>query len=177
MLAIWKVILDRVPDAKLIMRAQEYISNKTVDELYNRMKNLGVDVNRVAYRPAVDGADYFKAISKIDIMLDAYPWVGGTTNLDALYMGVPVVNLYGERHSTRFGKSILESIGLGELAVSTVEEYIARAVALAGDFETLDLLHKNLRNMFLNSDALNPVKYCRLMEKKFAELLKDRITP
>ena len=174
MLAIWKVILDSVPDAKLIMRAQEFISNKTVDELYNRMKNMGFDVNRVVFRAAVDVADYFGAISKIDIMLDAYPYVGGTTNLDALYMGVPVVSLYSERHSTRFGKSILESVGLGELAVATVDEYISRAVGLADDFETLDLLHKNLRNMFLNADALNPVKYCRLMEKKFEELLKDR---
>ncbi len=172
MLAVWKVILERVPDAKLIMRAQEYISDKTVDELYSRMKNLGFDMNRIVYRPALNGVDYLKAISKIDIMLDAYPWVGGTTNLDALYMGVPVVNLYGERHSTRFGKSILASVGLGELSVATVDEYIARAVGLASDFETLDLLHKNLRNMFLNSDALNPVKYCRRLENKFIELLK-----
>ncbi len=172
MLAVWKVILERVPDAKLIMRAQEYISDKTVDELYSRMKNLGFDMNRIVYRPALNGVDYLKAISHIDIMLDAYPWVGGTTNLDALYMGVPVVNLYGERHSTRFGKSILASVGLGELAVATVDEYIARAVGLASDFETLDLLHKNLRNMFLNSDALNPVKYCRRLENKFIELLE-----
>lgn len=169
MLAVWIEILRRVPTAKLLMRAQEFISNRTVDELYNVMKNLGCDMERVIFRPAVH--NYFGAISQIDICLDAYPYVGGATTLDALYMGVPVVNLYSERHSTRFGKSILHSVGLGELAVDSIEAYINTAVALANDSETLDLLHKNLRQMFLSSDALDPMKYCRLLEKKFEELL------
>ncbi|MBR4642909.1 MAG: glycosyltransferase [Selenomonadaceae bacterium] len=170
MLAVWSEILNRVPDAKLLMRAQEFISNRVVDELYATMKNFGCDMDRVIFRPAL--SDYFEAISKIDIMLDGYPYVGGATTLDALYMGVPVINLHGERHSTRFGKSILASVGLGELSVNSIEAYINTAVALAGDKETLDVLHKNLRVMFLNSEALDPVKYCRLLEKKFEELLR-----
>ncbi|MBQ7454046.1 MAG: hypothetical protein IJS69_03205, partial [Selenomonadaceae bacterium] len=169
MLAIWTEILRRVPNAKLLMRAQEYISNRTQDDLYEKLKSLGCDMNRVIMRPAVP--DYFRAIAQVDIILDAYPYVGGATTLDALYMGVPVVNLYGERHSTRFCKSILHSVGLGELSVGTVEEYINIAVALANDFETLDTLHKNLRNMFLQSDALDPMKYCRRLESKYEELL------
>lgn len=169
MLAVWTEILNRVPNAKLLMRAQEFISNKTVDELYNTLKSLGCDMERVTIRPAVH--DYFGAISQLDICLDAYPYVGGATTLDALYMGVPVVNLYGERHSTRFGKSILYSVGLDELAVDNVDAYIGTAVALANDVETLDALHKGLRQMFLSSEALDPVKYCRTLEAKFEELL------
>ena len=91
--------------------------------------------------------------------------------MDALYMGVPVITLYGERHSTRFGKSILASVGLNDLAVNSVAAYVDTAVALANDVETLDILHKNLRNMFLQSDALNPLKYARRLEKKFEEIL------
>ncbi len=169
MLAVWTEILRRVPTARLLMRAQEFISNRTQDELYGVMKGLGCDMERVIIRPAVH--DYFGAISQIDIMLDAYPYVGGTTTLDALYMGVPVINLFGDRHGTRFGKSILHSVGLDELAVDNVDAYIQTAVALANDVETLDALHRNLRQMFLNSDALNPMTYCRRLEAKFAELL------
>ena len=155
-----------------MLRAQEFIDNRTQDELYRVMKGLGCDMERVIMRPAV--ADYFGAISRIDVMLDGYPYVGGATTLDALYMGVPVVTLYGERHSTRFGKSILHSVGLDELAVDNVDAYIQTAVALANDVETLDALHKGLRQMFLNSDALDPVKYCRRLEAKFAELINTR---
>lgn len=171
MLAVWTEILNRVPDAKLLMRAQEFISNKTVDELYNTLKNFGCDMDRVIFRPALPDADYFKAISQVDIILDSYPYCGGATTLDALYMGVPVISFYGERHSTRFGKSILHSVGLEELAVNDVENYIQTAAGLANDKETLDVLHKNLRQMFLNSDALDPMKYCRRLEKHFEEIL------
>jgi len=170
MLAIWTEILNRVPTAKLFMRAQEFISNRVQDELYNKLTALGCDVDRVIFQPALP--DYFAAISQIDIMLDAYPWVGGTTTLDALYMGVPVISFYSDRHSTRFGKSILASVGFPELAVDNATAYINTAVGLANDFETLDVLHKNLRGMFENSAALDPIKYCRLLEKKFEEILK-----
>ena len=172
MLMIWTEILKRVPDAKLLMRAQEFISNRAVDELYDTMKNFGCDMDRVIFQPAVP--DYFDEIKKIDIMLDGYPYVGGTTTLDALYMGVPVISLYGSRRSTRFGKSILTSVGLDDLAVSSVEAYINTAVALANDKNFLDELHKNLRQMFLNSSSLDPIKYCRLLEKKFEEILAAR---
>ena len=169
-LAIWIEILKRVPTAKILMRAQEFISNRTQDELYDKIKRLGCDMDRVIFQPALP--DYFEAISQIDIMLDAYPWVGGTTTLDALYMGVPVISFYSDRHSTRFGKSILHSVGLDELAVNDVAAYINTAVGLANDFETLDELHKRLRGMFETSDALDPMKYCRLLERKFEEILK-----
>ncbi|MBQ9498053.1 MAG: hypothetical protein IJR52_10845, partial [Selenomonadaceae bacterium] len=169
MLMIWTEILNRVPDAKLLMRAQEFISNRCVDELYDTLKDFGCDMDRVIFRPAVP--DYFDAISKIDIMLDGYPYVGGATTLDALYMGVPVISFYGARRSTRFGKSILTSVGLEDLAVDSVEAYINTAVALARDKKFLDALHRNLRQMFLDSPALDPMKYCRLLEKKFLELL------
>ena len=174
MLAVWAEILRRVPNAKLLMRAQEFISNYTQDALYERLKRVGCDMERVVIRPAMH--NYFGAISQVDIILDAYPYVGGATTLDALYMGVPVINLYGERHSTRFSKSILASVGLEDLSVNSIEAYIDVAVALANDSETLDLLHKNLRNMFLQSDALDPMKYCRLLEQKFTELL-DEVLP
>ncbi len=173
MFAIWTEILNRAPNAKLLMRAQEFISNRTVDELYGKLKALGCDMERVLIRPAVK--DYFGVISQVDIILDAYPYVGGATTLDALYMGVPVVSLYGERHSTRFAKSILASIGLEDLAADNAAAYVNTAVALAKDIETLELLHKNLRKMFLQSDALNPKKYCRLLEEKFTELVRDRL--
>ena len=172
-LTIWREILARVPDSKLLMRAQEYISNRTVDELYRRMKAVGFDMEQIIFRPAVP--DYFRAIGKLDIILDAYPYVGGATTLDALYMGVPVINLHGERRSTRFGLSILKSVGLEDLSVDSADEYINRAVGLARDIETLDLLHKNLRTMFVNSSTLDPKKYARSLERKYEELLTAEI--
>jgi predicted O-linked N-acetylglucosamine transferase (SPINDLY family) len=110
----------------------------------------------------------------MDIMLDTYPYTGGSTTLDALYMGVPTVTMYGKRRGTRFGYSILNSVGLEELAVSTREDYIKRVVSLANDVELLDLLHKNLRQMMQKSAALSPKQYVQHMENAYEQMLMAR---
>ena len=172
MLKIWKIIFDRLPDAKFVMRAQEFASVSTMDNAYSRMKEIGFNMDNVLFQPAVD--NYLEAIKELDLILDAYPYVGGSTTLDALYMGVPVITLYGERRSTRFGLSILKNIGAENLAVNSVEDYINRAVALANDADTLDVLHKNLRTMLQKSNALNPVVYTKILEQAFSSMINEK---
>ena len=109
----------------------------------------------------------------VDIMLDTFPYPGGGTTCDALYMGVPVVSMYGERRSSRFGLSILTNAGIGELAVPTADEYAERAVALAHDWELLDVLHKNLRTMLENSTAMDGRRYVREMETQYEKILQE----
>ena len=89
-------------------------------------------------------------------------------------MGVPVVSLYGERHGTRFGLSMLTNVGLPELAVDNVDDYISRAVMLANDTELLTLLRRNLRDMLKNSPLMDGKTYVREMEKVFAQILLDK---
>ena len=173
MLQIWKIILDRLPTAKLVMRAQEFASLTTIDQLYTRMKNFGFNMDNVSFQPAVN--NYTEKLKELDLILDAYPYVGGVTTLDAIFMGVPVLTMYGERRSTRFGLSILSNVGIGDLAVSNVEDYINRAVALALETDTLDVLHKNLRTMLKNSNGLNTFHYARLLEDAFETMMREKV--
>lgn len=169
MLHIWKEILNRVPNSVLMMRAQEFASISTKDHAYARMKAIGFNMDQVLFVPAV--SNYMDEMLDLDLILDTYPYVGGSTTLDALYMGVPVLTFYGERRSTRFGLSILKNIGLADLAVDNVQDYINRAVGLANDWDALDALHKNLRMMLKKSAALNPKYYTQQLEKYFEEIL------
>ena len=89
-------------------------------------------------------------------------------------MGVPVVSLYGQRHGTRFGLSILKNVGLDELAVDSYDEYVKRAIMLAGDWELLTLLRKNLRLMMKKSPLMNSNAYVREMEKVFIKILNEQ---
>ena len=171
MLRIWKIIFDKLTDAKFVLRAQEFESVSVVNEAYSRMKNFGFNMDQVSFFPAVN--NYFEVIKDLDLILDAYPYVGGSTTLDAIYMGVPVLTIYGERRSARFGLSILKNFGMENLAVDTVEDYINRAIAFAIETDTLDVLHKNLRGMLKKSNALNPVFYTKLLERKFISILND----
>lgn len=86
-------------------------------------------------------------------------------------MGVPVVSLYGSRHGTRFGLSLLKNVGLGELAVNSTDQYVKRAVALAGDWNLLAMLRKNLRGTMKNSPLMDSTNYVRTVEEAFAAIL------
>ena len=174
MLKIWKQILDRVPNAVLIMRAKEFSSNSTIDHAYNRMKNLGFNMDRVSFRPAVP--NWLQAILQLDVILDAYPYVGGSTTFDALYMGIPVITFYGERRNTRFGLSILKQFGIEGLAVpiTSPQDYIERAVGLVNDLGALDALHKNLRNMMKQAMTIRTRPYTKALEDVFVQFLNQK---
>ena len=88
----------------------------------------------------------------------------------ALYMGVPVVTLAGTRHGARFGLSLLENVGIGELAAKNEQEYIEKAVALARDKELLTALHAQLRPMMQASPLMDGRNYVREMEAAYERI-------
>ena len=169
MLEAWKVILESLPTARLLIKSIPFASASLTDMAYERMDKLGLPMERVSLEMGDDA--YMERLLDVDIMLDTYPYTGGRTTFDALYMGVPVVTRYGERRNTRFSYSILSSIGMESLAVPTVEQYIQIVIALAGDWEILDMLHKKLRFMLLNSRTAAPVNYMKFLEKKYMEIV------
>ena len=109
----------------------------------------------------------------MDIALDTYPYPGGGTTCEALYMGVPVVSLYGQRHGSRFGYSLLNNTGLGELAAASEDEYVRIAVTLARDRELLKGLHTSLRQMMQKSSVMNAQGYVREAEEAYEKIWKD----
>jgi len=112
----------------------------------------------------------------MDIALDTFPYVGGGTTCDALYMGVPVVSLYGQRHGTRFGYSILCNAGLKELTAGTVEEYVEKAVQLALDKELLEALHEEIPRMFRRSHVMDAAGYMREIEGAYERIWQKWLT-
>ena len=94
--------------------------------------------------------------------------------LDALYMGVPMIAMYGQRRDTKSGLSILKRAKLEEFSVDNSQDYIAKAVALARDFDKLDTLHKELRGRLQSATELRPVKWARKLETKIRELVYMR---
>lgn len=168
MLLVWKEIMMEVPVAELLLKTAVFQSDAAIDQAFARLQGLGLDMDRVHFEAA--DVQYMERYLDVDIALDTYPYPGGGTTADALYMGVPVVSLYGKRRGTRVGLSILQAAGLGELAVPDRAAYIACAVGLASDVATLDLLHTNLRSMLRQSSLMDAKGYVREMEQKYQEI-------
>lgn len=171
MVAVWSRILQKVPGAKLFLKCQVFIDARVQAEVKKRFALHGIAAERLILEAAT--ADYMERYLALDIALDTYPYTGGGTTLDALYMGVPVVSLYGRRRGSRFGLSILTNAGLPELAVDSEEAYISRAVALAQDRELLNGLHLTLRRILRGSQVMNGKKYMAELESRYRQLMAD----
>ena len=156
-LQTWAEILRRVPESRLLLKTDVFSYADARAEALQRIAAAGIPLACVEAEGS--SQDYLAAYSRVDIALDPFPYPGGGTTCDALYMGVPVVTLAGESLGSRFGASLLENIGAGALIAHTEEEYIALAAALAGDPATIDALHAGLRGMMENSPVMDAAGY------------------
>jgi predicted O-linked N-acetylglucosamine transferase (SPINDLY family) len=107
---------------------------------------------------------------RIDIALDTFPYNGTTTTCEALWMGVPVITLAGDRHAARVGVSLLSRMGLTELVAQSPEEYVRLAVELAGDTDRLVQLRAGLRERMKNSGLCNAPAFTRDLEQSYREM-------
>lgn len=154
-LAAWSALLARLPDARLVLKSRAFGDSSTAERFRSRLAALGTDLARVTIEGPSPHRDYLRACQGLDIALDPFPCNGGTTTLDMLCQGVPVVTLRGEAAVSRIGYSTLTSVRLGELVAESPEDYVAKAAALAGDRERLVALRQRLRHGLasLSTDA------------------------
>lgn len=168
MLRLWREILARVPDSRLLLKHQLLGTEEGRAYTVERLEALAMPLERIEMRGY--SAEYLQEYGDMDIALDTSPYPGGLTTCEALYMGVPVVTLAGNRHGARFGVSFLNNVGLGELVAGSCEDYVNIAAALAGDRELLMVLRQNLRRMMRSSPLMDAKAYMEDVEKLYLQL-------
>lgn len=171
MLCLWREILSQVPDARLLLKHQLLGTEEGRTFTKARLEKLQLPLERIEMRSYT--GDYLQEYGDMDIALDTAPYPGGLTTCEALYMGVPVVALSGNRHGARFGESFLKNLGLGELAAASKAQYVNIAVALAGDWELLQVFRGRLRPMMQASPLMDSRNYMREVEKLYCGLLSS----
>jgi len=169
-LIVWREILHRVPDSRLLLK-NVHPQIETLQAMKRKMRQLGFPLDRVEIRPG--SYDYIKDYREVDIILDTYPYTGGGTTCEALYLGIPVLNRHGRRHGSRFSYSLLSNAGLGELSVDSWNEYIEKAVALAGSSELLQALHQNIPRMMKESPLMDGAGYVKEVENAYRRAWRE----
>jgi protein O-GlcNAc transferase len=160
-LDLWREILAAVPDSRLVLTPPK---GKITDRVREK---LGVASARLIGLPRESRLKYFKYYHNVDLALDPFPYAGGITTLDGLWMGVPVVTLPGPTIVSRGGLSILTHVGLTELAVKTKADYVALAVALARDKARLRELRASLRGRLERSVLMDAKRFAGQMESAY----------
>jgi protein O-GlcNAc transferase len=132
MLALWGRIMQEVPGSRLILKGAGLGSPDVKVQYVARLVRLGVPVDRVELlERTAETSSHLAVYQRVDIALDTYPYHGTTTTCEALWMGVPVITLAGDRHMSRVGTSLLTGIGHAEWVTTTPEDYTRVAVELA----------------------------------------------
>ena len=148
-LALWAQVLQAVPHSRLLLKAPSFKDEAAVKVFVQRFKQLGVPLDRLEFRGPSSLSDMMAEYADVDIALDPVPYNGGTTSLQAMWMGVPVLTMAGGHFVSRMGASFMQAAGLPEWVAKDDADFVRRAVALSQDRAALLTLKQGLRNRLL----------------------------
>jgi len=168
---LWSSILTRVAGSRLILKGFDY--PPTITRIKNDFANYGIDPERIEIRGKSSLSELYLQYQDIDIALDPFPFNGGATTFDALWMGVPVVTLSGETTISRQSATYLSHMGLTELVAHDKEEYETIACNLASNLDQLTSLRKNLRQRLLISPLCDGKKFTQNLELVYRQLWQE----
>jgi protein O-GlcNAc transferase len=167
----WAALLTRLPRAHLLLKGKPFADEAARMLFLQRLSRRGVSAGQVKLMPQLpDAATHLAAYHQVDIGLDPFPYNGTTTTCEALWMGVPVVTLRGNRHAGRVGASLLTQIGLSDLIAGSAEQYAEIAAALAGDPARLKELRRSLRERMATSPLCDGRAFARKIETAFRSM-------
>ena len=165
--AVWSRILCAVPHAKLFLKAQQLADEAQRAATLARFAVHGIASDRLVMEGPSPREDYLAAYNRVDISLSPFPYPGGTTTAESLWMGVPVLCRHGDRFLGHLCESVVHSVGLGDWIAADDDDYVAKAVAFAQGRETLAALRAGLRARVLASSLCNPDRFARTLEAQF----------
>lgn len=149
--ALWARVLGAVPHSRLFLKSPQLNEHSVRLNVAEQFSAHGVGPERLIFEGLSSRAEYLACYQRVDIALDPFPYTGGTTTVEALWMGVPVLTLEGARFLARQGLGLLMNAGLPQWIASDYDDYVARATANGTDLKALALLRAKLRQQVLAS--------------------------
>lgn len=164
----WSRVLHAVPHSRLVLRNWQFTHDAMRQLLLRRFAGQGIAAGRLQLEsPIVSLSEHLGRYGRIDIGLDPYPYVGGTTTTEALFMGVPVLTLRGMGRMLRIGESLLHLAGLPEWIAQDEDGYVAKAARFAADLPALADTRAGLRPRLQATSLLDGTRFAR----QFSETL------
>jgi predicted O-linked N-acetylglucosamine transferase (SPINDLY family) len=167
---LWSAILHLVPQSRLLLKWHGMEADIKQERLRGWFADSGIPAERLLFRGGSTTTKYLEEYGAIDIALDPFPYNGGSTTLDALWMGVPVVTLAGRLAVQRPGASILTAIGFPDLVTQTPEQYLKVALYLAAVVPKMPNLRNEVRQALVASPLMDEIGHVRDVENAYREM-------
>jgi protein O-GlcNAc transferase len=171
--ALWARVLAAVPGSRLAVRTIQLGDPGATERLLALLGAHGIAREQILLGPPGQRDEILAAYHEVDIALDTFPFSGGTTTAEALFMGVPVVTLRGDRFAGRVSESILAAIGLAEFVAEDADAYVRIAAALAGDRDRLAMLRRTMRERMSGASFMNPERFAHQFEAALRRMWQE----
>ncbi len=170
---LWSDLLHEIEGARLLIKNPSLSDPGSCERIAALFAAQGITSDRLQLLGLIPSREEHLALySKIDIGLDIFPYNGTTTTCEALWMGVPVITLTGDRHAGRVGLSLLTAAGLEKLVANTETEYIDIAKDLSADLNALSTMRAGLREKTQASTLCDNTAFTKKMETAYREIWK-----
>jgi len=165
---LWADILRRMPQSRLLLLGVP--EGRLRDDLMREFTAAGIAASRLKILPRVAPDAYVQQFDEVDMALDTTPYGGGTTTFDALWMGVPVLTLAGDRPASRSAASILGALGMQDWIAASADDYVRLALARAADPVSIGELRTTLRRRLQESPLMDEARFARDMETAYRDM-------
>ena len=164
----WGELLARVPGSRLVVANCKSMRKR--EAVLRGIAAAGVTADRVTFSDRVPLDKYLALYNSVDIALDSFPYGGGTTTLDAIWMGTPVAAAVGPTSVSRSAASILQALGLDDWVAPSVDRWVDMVVDRAADRDALRTLRRELRPRLLASPLSDVKGFVRDLEATYLRL-------
>jgi predicted O-linked N-acetylglucosamine transferase (SPINDLY family) len=164
---VWSLILHLHPGSKLLLKYKELDQEYAQLHLRKWFTEDGISPDRLLFEGISLPSKYLPTWNKVDIALDPFPYNGGTTTYDAIWMGVPVVSM-GGRLTVSCGSCIVSELGMP--VAKTIEQYVAIACGLAKAVPSEPGLRQRVRQAMKGSRMMDEPRLARELEAAYREM-------
>lgn len=160
----WAAILKRVPNSKLILKWRTYADTGFKNETLSAFESFGLKPERIELRGFSTHRQMLDEYNDVDIALDPFPFNGGYTSLEALWMGLPLITLAGSTPISRQSASFLNCLGKTDWVAQTTEKYVAIAQELAENPLALAPIRAHQRYQMMDSVLYDDARFATNFE-------------
>jgi len=156
---LWSKLLKKMPKAKLFLKNKNLDFEFYKNSIKKKFLDNGINQSQLIFEGMSQREDLLKTYNKIDISLDPFPYSGGTTNFESIWMGVPILVVKGKKFISKCGESINHNLKMSDWIAKNEEDFVSKAIELCSDVQKLSDIRSNLRNKALNSPLFDARKF------------------
>jgi len=174
-IALWARVFRAIPNARLRLQSIQTGRPIYAEQILKRLMAVGLDRDRITIVGPAQRAQYLSSFSEVDIVLDTFPYTGGTTTCEALWMGAPTLTLNGNSMISRQGVAMMTCAGLPEWVAADPDDFVDKARTFASNVPALAELRSNLRARLPETPLFDPQRFAGHLKRALFDIWNTQL--